>query len=145
LTTTSAYGLPKRSANGLDSSRLQLLIAVLQKRVGLPLGGQDIFANVVGGLRIVEPAVDLAVALAVASSFRERPIEAGTVAVGEIGLSGELRSVNQLDRRLNEARRLGFTRVVMPNVQGKKGLEQTDGIELIRASSVGEAIEAATG
>jgi DNA repair protein RadA/Sms len=143
LTTSSSFGLPRRSANGLDTSRLQLLIAVLQKRVGMSLGSQDVFANVVGGLKVVEPAADLAVALAVASSFKERPIDPRTVAVGEIGLSGELRSVNQLDRRLNEARRLGFSRVVLPPTRGKTGIVGSDGLELIRASSVAEAIEAA--
>lgn len=145
LTTSTSFGLPRRSANGLDNSRLQLLVAVLQKRVGMSLGGQDIFANVVGGLKIVEPAADLAVALAVASSFKEQPIDPRTVAVGEIGLSGELRSVNQLDRRLNEARRLGFSRVVVPAIQGKRGIPAAEGLELIRAGSVGEAIEAAIG
>ncbi len=144
LTTSStAYGLPRRSANGLDTNRLQLLVAVLQKRVGMSLGSQDIYANVVGGLKIVEPAADLAVALAVASSFKERPVDPRTVAVGEIGLSGELRSVNQLERRLNEARRLGFSRVVLPPSRGKAGIVGGDGLELIRASSVAEAIEAA--
>jgi DNA repair protein RadA/Sms len=145
LTTNTAFGLPRRSANGLDNSRLQLLIAVLQKRVGMPLASQDVFANVVGGLKIVEPAADLAVALAVASSFRERAVDPRTVAVGEIGLSGELRSVNQLDRRLNEARRLGFTRVVLPPVRGKGARDSGDGLELIRVDSVAEAIEAAIG
>ena len=83
LTTPSAFGLPRRSANGLDTGRLQLLVAVLQKRVGLGLGGQDVYANVVGGMRIAEPAADLAVALAIASSFRDRPIDSRLVAVGE--------------------------------------------------------------
>jgi DNA repair protein RadA/Sms len=109
----------------------------------MSLGSQDVFANVVGGLKVVEPAADLAVALAVASSFKERPIDPRTVAVGEIGLSGELRSVNQLDRRLNEARRLGFSRVVLPPTRGKVGVIGGDGLELIRAASVAEAIEAA--
>ncbi|MEJ7839019.1 MAG: DNA repair protein RadA, partial [Thermomicrobiales bacterium] len=108
LCTSTAYGLPRRSANGLDSNRLQLLVAVLQKRVGMGLGSQDVYANVVGGLRIVEPAVDLAVAVALASSFRNLPVDSGTAVVGEIGLSGELRAVNQLERRINEVARLGF-------------------------------------
>ena len=120
LTTSTAFGLPRRSANGLEANRLQLLVAVLQKRVGLSLGGQDIYANVVGGLKIGEPAADLAVALAIGSSFRERQVDPGTVAVGEIGLSGELRSVNQLDRRVNEARRLGFSRVIVPTAPGRR-------------------------
>jgi DNA repair protein RadA/Sms len=145
LTTATAFGLPRRSANGLDASRLGLLVAVLQKRVGLALGGQDIYANVVGGLRIAEPAADLAVAIAVASSFKDRRVDPGTVAVGEIGLSGELRSVNQLERRLNEAARLGFTRIVVPPALGRRGRSPSDGIELVRAATVSEAIEVALG
>ncbi|MDP9369811.1 MAG: DNA repair protein RadA [Chloroflexota bacterium] len=145
LTTSTAFGLPRRSANGLDSNRLQLLVAVLQKRVGLGLGGQDIYANVVGGLRIAEPAADLAVAIAVASSFKDRPVDPGTVAVGEIGLSGELRSVNQLNRRLNEAGRLGFSRVVVPAPAGRRGKRGEAGIEVVRVGTVGEAIEAVLG
>jgi DNA repair protein RadA/Sms len=145
LTTASHLGMPRRSANGLDASRLQLLVAVLQKRVGLALGSQDIYANVVGGLRIAEPAADLAVALAVASSFKERPVDPATVVVGEIGLSGELRSVGQLDRRLNEAARLGFGRVVVPAGPGRSRPASVKGIELVRATSVAEAIEAAVG
>ncbi len=145
LTTSTAFGLPRRSANGLDSNRLQLLVAVLQKRVGLGLGGQDIYANVVGGLRIAEPAADLAVAIAVASSFKDRPVDPSTVAVGEIGLSGELRSVNQLDRRLNEAGRLGFSRVVVPAPAGRRNERGVAGIEVVRVGTVGEAIEAVLG
>jgi DNA repair protein RadA/Sms len=145
LTTASHLGMPRRSANGLDANRLGLLVAVLQKRVGLSLGSQDIFANVVGGLRIAEPAADLAIALAVASSFKERRIDPRTVAVGEIGLSGELRSVSQLDRRLLEASRLGFTRVVVPAAIGRRGRSSDVGIELVRAATVSDAIEAAVG
>ena len=143
LTTPTAFGLPRRSANGLDSNRLQLLIAVLQKRVGLGLGGQDVYANVVGGLRIAEPAADLAVALAVASSFRDLPVEAGTAVVGEIGLSGELRSVNQLDRRINEARRLGFSRVIAPGAGS--GARHVDGIEVVRSATLANALDVALG
>ncbi len=145
LTTSTSFGLPRRSGNGLDNSRLQLLVAVLQKRVGLPLGGQDIYANVVGGLRIAEPAADLAVALAVASSYRDRQVDPRTVAVGEIGLSGELRSVNQLERRLNEASRLGFTRVVVPPTRGRRGHATETGLELVRVATVAEAIQVAVG
>ncbi len=142
LTTATAFGLPRRSANGVESNRLQLLVAVLQKRVGMPLGGQDIYANVVGGLRIAEPAADLAIALAVASSFRDQQVDPRTVAVGEIGLSGELRSVNQLEKRLSEARRLGFSRVIVPPTLGRRSANFADGLDLIRVGTVGEAIEA---
>jgi DNA repair protein RadA/Sms len=142
LTTPSAFGLPRRSANGLDTGRLQLLTAVLQKRVGLGLGGQDVYANVVGGLRIGEPAADLAVALAIASSFRDRPIEPQSVAVGEIGLAGELRSVSQMERRLSEARRLGFTRAIIPASSVRRGTTDIAGLKVVRADTVTEAIEA---
>ncbi|HEU0115697.1 MAG TPA: DNA repair protein RadA [Thermomicrobiales bacterium] len=143
LTTPTNFGLPRRSANGLETSRLQLLVAVLQKRVGLGLGSQDIYANVVGGLRIAEPAADLAVSLAIASSFKERPVDVGTVAVGEIGLSGELRSVGQIDRRLIESARLGFRRAIIPGSVARRALPNVDGMQILRADSVGEAIEAA--
>ncbi len=142
LTTPSAFGLPRRSANGLDAGRLQLLVAVLQKRVGLGLGGQDVYANVVGGMRIGEPAADLAVALAIASSFRDRPIEPRLVAIGEIGLSGELRSVGQVERRLGEARRLGFDKAVIPASSARRGTTDVAGLKVIRADTVAEAIEA---
>src|SRR5579884_1207249 len=147
LTTPTAFGLPRRSANGLDTSRLQLLVAVLQKRVGLGLGAQDIYANVVGGLRIAEPAADLAIAIAIASSFKEVQVDPRLVAIGEIGLSGELRSVNQLDRRLMEASRLGFNRVVVPPALGRRSRASSPaaGIEVVRAATVAEAIEAALG
>jgi len=145
LTTPSAYGLPRRSTNGLDSNRLQLLVAVLQKRVGLGLGTQDIFANVVGGMRIAEPAADLAIALAIASSMNERVIDSRTVAIGEIGLSGELRSVTQLERRLAEAQRLGFARAIIPARLGRRGGDLGAGIALTRVSTVSEAVEAAIG
>ena len=145
LTTSTAYGLPRRSANGLDNSRLQLLVAVLQKRVGLGLGSQDIYANVVGGLRVAEPAADLAVALAIASSFKDRQVDPSTVAVGEIGLSGELRSVGQLDRRVNEASRLGFTRIVVPAASGRRSRVEVSGVEVVRAGTIAQAIEVAAG
>jgi DNA repair protein RadA/Sms len=142
LTTPSAFGLPRRSANGLDAGRLQLLVAVLQKRVGLGLGGQDVYANVVGGMRIGEPAADLAVALAIASSFRDRPLDSRLVAIGEIGLSGELRSVGQVERRLGEARRLGFDKAIIPASAARRGTTDVAGLKVIRADTVAEAIEA---
>jgi DNA repair protein RadA/Sms len=142
LTTPSAYGLPRRSANGLDAGRLQLLVAVLQKRAGLALGSQDIYANVVGGMRIGEPAVDLAVALAIASSFRDRPVDPDLAAIGEIGLSGELRTVGQIERRLGEAQRLGFSKAIIPASAARRGTTSVSGLQVIRADTVAEAIEA---
>jgi DNA repair protein RadA/Sms len=145
LATASAFGLPRRSANGLDNSRLQLLVAVLQKRVGLKLAQQDIYANVVGGLRVLEPAVDLGTAIAIASSYRDEPVDPKLVAVGEIGLSGELRSVNQLDRRIMEAHRLGFRRIIVPKHAGKPAGRVNDEVEIIPAGSAAEAIGHALG
>jgi DNA repair protein RadA/Sms len=145
LTTSAAYGNARRSANGFDLNRLQMLVAVLTKRVGMPLSDQDIYVNVVGGLRVVEPAADLGIALAVASSFRERRIDNRLAVVGEVGLSGELRSVSQVDRRIGEAMKLGFKRMLIPATLGR-GLARTpEGIELLRASSLSEAVDIALG
>jgi DNA repair protein RadA/Sms len=142
LTSPTVYGLPKRSANGLDTGRLQLLVAVLQKRLGLTLGTQDIFANVVGGLRITEPGSDLAAALAIASSFRDSTFDPGTVALGEIGLSGEIRSVAQLERRLTEASRLGFSKAIVPKHGASKAPDR-DGLSVVPVASLAEAVRAA--
>ncbi len=142
LASTTAYGLPKRSANGMDSGRLQLLVAVLQKRLGLNLGNQDIFANVVGGLRITEPGSDLAVALAIVSSYRDLEFDPATVVLGEVGLSGEIRSVGQLERRLTEASRLGFTRAIVPK-HGSGVDRKRSGLDVLPAKSLVDAVRVA--
>lgn len=142
LATPSSFTMPRRSANGLDTNRLQLLVAVLQKRVGLGLGTQDVYANVVGGMRIMEPAADLAVAVAVASSLREQPVDEGTVCIGEIGLSGEIRSVNQLERRIQEASRMGFRRAIVPARSANLPPASRLGIEIVKVGTAAEAIEA---
>jgi len=139
LTTPTSFGLPRRTANGVDFGRLLLVTAVLTKRVGLRLGNQDIIANVTGGLKISEPAADLGLALAIASSFRDMRVDPNLMAVGEIGLSGELRSVSQLERRLAEATRLGFKRCIVPEVSRRAS---APGIELIPVSNLREAITA---
>ena len=138
LTTPTSFGLPRRTANGVDFGRLLLITAVLTKRVGLKLGNQDIIANVTGGLRIGEPAADLGIALAIASSFRDMGVDPKLVAVGEVGLSGELRAVSQLDRRLSEAARLGFKRCLVPKAGAK--ISPPKDIELIPVSTLREAI-----
>jgi DNA repair protein RadA/Sms len=139
LATTSYFGMPRRVANGVDFNRLLLIIAVLTKRAGLKLGNQDILINVAGGLKIEEPAADLSIALSMASSFYDSGIKPGMVVVGEIGLSGELRTVSQLERRVSESARLGFKYCLLPR-SGLKGLPPVKGIELISASTVKEAI-----
>jgi len=142
LTSPTATPAPRRTANGLDLGRLLLVTAVLSRRLGLPLASQDIIASVVGGLRVQEPAADLALALAIASSHRDRPIPADLVALGEIGLSGELRSVVQLDRRLAEAERLGFRRCLLPQA-GLRHQQPKTGMELLPAATLREAIRLA--
>ena len=139
LTTQTSFGLPRRTANGIDLNRLQLIIAVLTKRVGLRLSNQDIIVNVVGGLKVNEPAVDLAVALAVASSFSDREIDPNLIAVGEIGLSGEVRAVAQLERRLAEAARQGFTHCVGPKAS-LSSLKLPGGMEVLSVNSLREAL-----
>jgi DNA repair protein RadA/Sms len=130
---------PRRTANGLDVGRLLLVTAVLSRRLHLPLANLDIIGSVVGGLRIGEPAADLALALAIVSSHKDKPLACDLVALGEVGLSGELRSVSQLERRLMEAERLGFRRCVLPEATLLRQRPQT-GIELVPVSSLRDAI-----
>ncbi|MBI2913883.1 MAG: DNA repair protein RadA [Chloroflexi bacterium] len=142
LTNPTATPAPRRTANGLDVGRLLLVTAVLGRRLGLPLAAQDVIASVVGGLRVHEPAADLALALAIVSSHRDKPLPPDLVAVGEVGLSGELRSVAQIDRRLAEAERLGFRRCLLPAAALRRQQLRT-GIELLPAATVREAIKTA--
>jgi DNA repair protein RadA/Sms len=138
LTNPTSFGLPRRTANGVDFNRLLLITAVLSRRLGLKLGNQDILVNVTGGLKIEEPAADLGIALAIASSFRDLPVDPELAVVGEVGLSGELRAVPQLERRVNEAARLGFKRCLVPKTGSNISAPQ--GIRLIPASTLREAI-----
>ena len=116
LLATARYGSPERKATGVDYARVCMLLAVLERRAGLQLVGQDVFVNVAGGVRVEEPAADLGVALAIASSFQEFPVPRDTVLIGEIGLSGEVRAVSQLEARLREAAKLGFRHAYIPAV-----------------------------
>jgi DNA repair protein RadA/Sms len=140
LASTTSFGNPRRTTNGVEMNRLLLLIAVLTRRVGIKLGDQDVFANVIGGMQINEPASDLAVATAIASSFRNRPVAADIALVGEVGLSGELRTVGHLEYRLKEAAKLGFKRCVLPASSQVKSIEDAP-LELVQARSLREAIE----
>ncbi len=147
LTNATSFGLPRRTTNGVDFNRLLLIAAVLSKRAGLSLSSQDIFVNVVGGLKVAEPAADLGIALAIASSLRDKGVNPNMVAIGEIGLSGELRSVAHVERRLAEAARLGFGSCLVPHSskqQWNSGPRRDNvGIQLIGARSLIEAIRAA--
>ncbi|GIV69754.1 DNA repair protein RadA [Caldilinea sp.] len=145
LCSTTAFSMPRRTANGVDVNRLLLLVAVLSKRVGMDLSNQDIFVNVVGGMHIDEPAADLAIAIAIASSFRNRPVHADLALMGEVGLSGELRSVGQLGRRLHEAAKLGFTRALTPRsaLQRQSSERLPSGIEVIGVRTLHDALDVA--
>ena len=139
LTSPTTFGNPRRTPNGMDINRLLLISAVLTKRLGLKLHEQDVFINVVGGMKVDEPASDLAMALAIASSYYEKASPSDMAFVGEIGLSGELRAVSQLPARVNEAAKLGFQRVMIPRMR-RKHPELPEGVKLIEVRNIGEAI-----
>ncbi len=139
LVTASTYGTPRRTSIGVDSNRLALLVAVLEKKAGLHLGGQDIFLNVAGGARLNEPATDLAMMLAVASSHLDRPVPNQTIVFGEVGLAGEVRAVTQPEPRIGEALKLGFKRCLLPSGNMKRLAPV--GMELEGVSTVQEALE----
>jgi DNA repair protein RadA/Sms len=141
LVSTSSYGYAKRTANGLDQNRLALLLAVLEKRAGLNLAGEDVFANVAGGVTVDEPAADVAVVAALVSSVRNRPLAAGTVLFGEIGLAGELRRATHTALRIREAARMGFTRAIVP--AGSLPAEAVPaGMTLVEAGTLAELVDA---
>ena len=142
LVAPSKLTMPRRTCIGVDYNRVSLLLAVLEKRVGMQLMGMDVFVNIVGGLKIDEPAVDLGIIAAVASSFRERPIAAQTVVMGEVGLAGEVRAISQAEARIKDAAKLGFKRCVLPalNVE-KMDKASKNKMELLGVRSVDEAME----
>ena len=140
LTSPTSFGNPRRTPNGVDFNRLLLTAAVLTRRVGLRLGEQDIFVNVIGGLQIEEPAADLAMAVAIASSMRNAPVRAETVLIGEIGLSGELRMVGQMPARLREAAKLGFKTAIVPR-RLRRGEPWPDTIQIIESRSLKQALD----
>jgi DNA repair protein RadA/Sms len=144
LTSQSSYSNPRRTANGVDLSRLLLIAAVLSRRAGLRVLDEDLFVNVVGGLRIGEPAADLAMAIALASSHRDKVTPADMLFIGEVGLSGELRAVSQIGARLAEASKLGFRRALIPK-QARMQDAEAKGIELLRVRSLKEALRVALG
>ena len=135
---------PRRTASGVDPNRLALLVAVLGRRAGIGLANHDVYANLAGGLTVTEPGLDLPLALALASSLRDRPLVPGTVAIGEVGLLGELRLVGGLDRRLREAARLGFTRAIVPRTH-RRATAAVPGVETIVAGTLADAIRASLG
>ena len=140
LTTPSVYGIPKRTANGIDYNRLAVLIAVIEKRAGIGLGTQDVYLNVVSGIKIGEPAVDLGVVLACTSSYKNVSIPQDVVAIGEVGLTGEVRAVNMIEKRLKEAERLGFKKCIIPE-SNKKLLKDSFKLDIIGVRNINEAIK----
>jgi DNA repair protein RadA/Sms len=142
LTSSTSFGNPRRTPNGIDFNRLLLIVAVLTRRAGLRLAEQDVFVNVVGGLRVGEPAADLAIAAAIASSTRDIPLRAETVLIGELGLSGELRMVGQMPARLREAAKLGFKMAIVPGRLGR-GEPWPDGLKVVEVRTLRQALEEA--
>jgi DNA repair protein RadA/Sms len=140
LVAPTSYGVPQRSSTGFDSKRLQMLLAVLERRVGFRLGQYDVFVNVVGGVRVDEPAVDVGMALSIVSSLKDAAVDPRVVAIGEVGLGGEIRMVSQMEKRIAEAGKLGFKRCILPRRNVKS---RTGEIELIEVESVEEAISKA--
>ena len=140
LVARTTFNVPRRMADGFDFNRAVLLMAVLEKRGGVNLSGSDVYINVIGGLQLNEPAADLPVILAAASSFRDKPLDSSVAAIGEVGLTGELRAVSNLSQRLSEVHRLGFRCCVIPR-QGAANLEAPSGLEILRVRNIREAIE----
>ena len=144
LVSPTSFGIPKRTATGVDYNRVSLLMAVLEKRVGMQIQNQDVYINVVGGLKVNEPSIDLGIVMSIASSFRNIPID-GTVAItGEVGLTGEIRAVSFIEKRIAECKKLGFTKIVIPksNYEAVKDIKD---IEICPVDSVRQAINIVLG
>ncbi|OHE22241.1 MAG: DNA repair protein RadA [Syntrophobacterales bacterium RBG_19FT_COMBO_59_10] len=140
LVSPTSFGMPRRTAIGVDHNRVSLLVAVMDKICGIHLSGSDIFLNVAGGVKVDEPAIDLGIVAAMASSFLDRPIAAGTAVFGEVGLTGEIRGISQTGVRIKEAARMGFTRCIFPRTHSHEALPETR-MELIRIGSLRELTE----
>lgn len=140
LVCATNFNIPRRTANGVDFNRVNLLMAVLEKRLGLHLSTYDAYVNIAGGLKMNEPALDLAIVLALASSYKNRPVDEGLICFGEVGLSGEVRSVSQAQQRINEAKKLGFTTIVLPKVC-LKNIQKEKDIKLIGVENVYEVYD----
>ena len=140
LTTQTVFGLPKRTANGFDYNRLSVLMAVIEKRAGLSLGNQDVYLNIAGGMKLSEPAVDLGIIATVASAYKNVAIPKTTVMMGEVGLTGEIRRINLIEKRLKEAEKLGFKTCIIPE-NNKKGLKDEYKLDIIGVKNIGEALK----
>jgi DNA repair protein RadA/Sms len=140
LSIPTVFGMPRRNAIGIDYNRLTLLMAVLEKRAGMNLGSQDIYLNIVGGIRVNEPALDLGIILATASTFKNIPIKEDIVAIGEVGLTGEIRAVNMIEKRIREAEKLGYKTIIIPE-SNKKLLKEKFNLDIIGAKNIIDAMK----
>ena len=140
LTSQTVFGIPKRTANGIDYNRIAVLMAVIEKRAGLSLGNQDVYINIAGGMKLSEPAIDLGIIATVASAYKNIPIPRDTIVMGEIGLTGEVKRINLIEKRLKEAEKLGFKTCIIPE-NNKKGLKEDYKLDIIGVKNIGEALK----
>ena len=139
LTSPTAFGFPRRTANGIDFNRLTVLMAVIEKRANMNLSSQDVYLNVVSGMKITEPAVDLGIILSVASSFKNVAIPKDVVVIGEVGLTGEVRTVNMIEKRIKEAEKLGFKKCIIPE-NNKKLIKNKYDMEIVGVRNIRDAL-----
>ena len=144
LASPTSFGIPKRTATGVDYNRVSLLMAVLEKRVGMQIQNQDVYINVVGGIKINEPSIDLGIIMAIASSFRNIPIDGNVAITGEVGLTGEVRAVSFIEKRISECKKLGFTKIVIPK-SNYESVKDIKGIDICPVDSVRQAINMVLG
>ncbi|GAA0866375.1 DNA repair protein RadA [Paraclostridium tenue] len=144
LVSPTSFGIPKRTATGVDYNRVSLLMAVLEKRVGMQIQNQDVYINVVGGLKVNEPSIDLGIVMSIASSFRNIPIDGNVAITGEVGLTGEIRAVSFIEKRISECKKLGFTKIVIPK-SNYEAVKDVKGIEICPVDSVRQAINIVLG
>ncbi len=140
LASSTVFGTPRRTILGLDPNRVALLAAVMEKQLGMHLMGHDIFMNVAGGVKVIEPAVDMAIVSAIASSFLDKPVPDGTVVLGEVGLTGEVRAIGQVDTRVAEVKKMGFKRCLVPDGNFKR-IRDIEGIKVAGIKTVSEAVD----
>ena len=140
LTSQTVFGFPRRTANGVDFNRLTLLMAVIEKRANINLGNQDAYLNIVGGIKINEPAIDLGIVVSVVSSFKNLKIPDDVVVIGEVGLTGEVRSVNMIEKRIKEVEKLGFKTCIIPE-SNKKVLKEKFKLDIIGAKNILDALK----
>nr|SUY84203.1 DNA repair protein RadA [Clostridioides difficile] len=144
LVSPTSFGIPKRTSTGVDYNRVGMLLAVLEKRVGLQIQNQDVYINIVGGIKINEPSIDLGIAISVASSFRNIPIDEDIAVTGEVGLTGEVRAVSFIEKRIAECKKLGFKKIVVPR-SNYDVVKETKGIEIWPVDNLRQAINIVLG